>query len=48
MTEERFNLIGKAIADGYGVLISEQERKKYWKEVGRRHREYVNKMNHKG
>lgn len=43
MTEERYKLIGNAIADGYGVLISDRERSEYWKEVGRRHRERVSK-----
>lgn len=42
MTQERFDFIGNAIADGYGSLVSEQERNEYWKEVGRRHREYIN------
>lgn len=40
MSEKRFNLIGEAIAQGFGSLISEEERNEYWAMVGKKHREY--------
>lgn len=40
MTEKIFNLIGEAIAQGFGSLISEEDRNEYWAIVGRKHREY--------